>query len=257
MVCSPVLAATQLPFPPPLLAGVGLVLAFVAGVFLTLALHPSGGVQVGPAPASVSPPEVLTPVPVDPGFSFFREPFIHPLAIKDLSGWVSGVGGHVVAVDLTETDGGYRFSDDFEISRSQGACPTIRWYDTEAAERRPVYFDYRYIGMTDSRVHVLLTHDSGGGSGVWVQVQFFVLQSGVGLAAGNTFGPPRVVLSSIGQVSLHDRWAGEVEVHGDEVFIGRNEGWFGEQYPGRERRFRVATFFEDPLPLPGFAAACS
>ena len=36
----------------------------------------------------------------------------------------------------------------------------------------------------------------------------------------------RIVARKLGDISLGDRWNGEVRVRANEVFVGRDQGWF-------------------------------
>src|SRR6185369_1723357 len=94
-------------------------------------------------------------------------------------------------------------------------------------------FGYRYIGRTTSGIDVLLTMESGGGSGTFenlmlVKVEEEASGGSVRAAADKTevmtFKQRRVGLRKLGEIGLGDRWQGELKGSGNEITIGKDTG---------------------------------
>jgi len=94
-------------------------------------------------------------------------------------------------------------------------------------------FGYRHIGRTASGIDVLLTMDSGGGSGVFENLMLVRVEeeSGGGSVRAvdgktdvMTFKQRRVVIRKLGEIVLGDRWQGDLKVSGNEIAIGKDTG---------------------------------
>ena len=206
----------------------------------------------------------VQPVPtIEVGTSFTRAPFVNPRLLHEMAGWLSDTGDLVVAINLTDANDSNRFStwgDEVEAVESSGRCPFVWWRQApEADAHSRESFGYRYVGMTDSGVQVLKTASSGGGSGTFVDLLFLAIERGHGIAAdaepedGGVIRADRerVVLRKLGAIVLGDRWDGELRVRGNELFIGRDEGWF-ENHPDFTERQAERTLTIDirpPAPL--------
>ena len=94
-------------------------------------------------------------------YSFVHAPYVHPLIIKDMETWLSDTGDQVIAINLLDAQGSNRYYGKGNVRAIEGKCPSVYW------EKERELFGYRYIGMMDSRIHVILTSSWGGGSGVF------------------------------------------------------------------------------------------
>jgi hypothetical protein len=94
-------------------------------------------------------------------------------------------------------------------------------------------FGYQYVGVTDSLVHILLTHERGDGTGVFTDLLFLTIEKDKGISCdwgeqiihANT---DRLLLKKLGALNLGDRWSGKLAVRGNDVFRGKDEGWFSQ-----------------------------
>lgn len=162
-------------------------------------------------------------------YSFAQAPFVNPRIIHDFSTWLSDVGDHVTEINLTDAQRSNRYYGEPSVHDTDRLCPFVYSGDSEKG-----FFGYSYVGITDRGVHVLYTADSGGGSGVFINLMFLAVELSHGILAT---GDPRsggvvradkerVVLRKLGEIGLGDRWSGELQVRGNDVFVGRDRGWF-------------------------------
>ena len=169
---------------------------------------------------------------VDAPYSFVRAPFVHPRIVKDLSTWLSDAGDQVVAVNLVDSQRSNRYFGAVGVVEAEGKCPYVYWDDPEEASVR---FGYRYVGMTDSGVHVLFTSDIGGGSGRFVNLMLFTIEFDNGIVCCDwdrqttiKADKKRIIMRKLGEIGLGDRWSGELRITGNDLHVGRDEGWFTE-----------------------------
>ena len=210
--------------------------AFSAALFTVLASAASAPVQ----PAAT----VRT---IETGYSFTRAPFVNPRILQEMDTWMSDTGDLVVAINLTDANYSNRFSagsSEIEVRESDGRCPFVQWSRRPRRGASGGSFGYRYIGMTDAGVQVLRTASGGGGSGTFGNLLFLTVEFGRGIGrveetdAGGVVRAvrERVVLRRLGTVATGDRWAGELRVRGNDLFIGRDEGWFADHPDYADRR---------------------
>ena len=170
---------------------------------------------------------------VDHGFSFTKEPFIHPNIIQDLSTWLSDTGDQVVTISLVDAQDSSRyFGEVLHTSQPGGRCPYVYTGRRNEGES----FGYRYVGMTESGVHVLYTSDWGGGSGVFKDIMLLTIEHDYavdcchwdGLTTLTTIKAEkrRVLVRKLGAIALGDRWDGELSIAGNELHVGKDVGWF-------------------------------
>ncbi len=172
--------------------------------------------------------EDAPPVPmVEYAYSFVRAPFVHPMIIQDLSTWLSDGGDQVVAINLSDAQESNRYSGKVGVNHIAGQCPFV--HTVEERQR----FGYRYIGTTQSGVHVLYTSDWGGGSGVFRNLMLLTLEFDYGIDCCDwdvqtaiRADRKRMLIKKLGEMGLGDRWSGQLSVSGNELRIGRDEGWF-------------------------------
>ncbi len=190
-------------------------------------------------------------------YSFVEEPFIHPRIINDFSTWLSDTGDQIVAINLLDAQGSNRYFGDVEIRAIDGECPWVSW------ERggRNGSFGYQYIGMTESNVHLLFTSNWGGGSGQFRDVMLLTIEPDTGIDWEGK-ERERLLLRKIGEIGLGDRWAGELRVTRNTLWIGPDEGWFsvsgGSGSGDRpERTLRIDAQRPDALDFGASEYACA
>lgn len=215
------------------------------------------------ASTASAPAQPAAPVrTIETGYSFTRAPFVSPRILQEMDTWISDTGDLVVAINLTDANDSNRFStwgDEVEARESAGRCPFVWWRQApEADAHSRESFGYRYIGLTDSGVQVLETASSGGGSGTFVGLLFLAVERGHGVAhdAERKDGGvvradrERIVLRKLGTIGLGDRWDGELRVVGNDLFIGRDEGWFANHPDFTERQVERTLTVDLHPPVP-------
>ena len=159
-------------------------------------------------------------------YSFVQAPFVHPRIVGDLSTWLSDVGDQVVAINLLDAQRSNRYSGSISVDEFDERCPYVYWEaDGERSE-----FGCQYVGMTESRVHVLYTSSSGGGSGVFKSLMILAITSDAGIDwnghAVLRDDRERLLVNKLGEFGLGDRWAGDLRVGGNTLTLGPDRGWF-------------------------------
>ena len=159
-------------------------------------------------------------------YSFVQAPFVHPRIVEDLSTWLSDGGDQVVAINLLDAQGSNRYSGSIGVNEIDERCPYVYW--EPAGERGE--FGYEYVGMTESRVHVLYTSSWGGGSGVFKRLMLLTITPDAGIdwneQAVLQDDRERLLVNKLGEFGLGDRWDGDLRVAGNTLTIGRDRGWF-------------------------------
>lgn len=143
----------------------------------------------------------------DQAYSFDKPPYIYPGIIYAMTRPLFGDGeSQEESIDLTEP----HCSDCYEVRSIEGGNPYVFLrYDDKS-------FDYRYIGQTEDGVHVLHTSYWGGGSGVFKDLMLVTIEE----------DSERLLIRKLGEITLGDRWSGELSVTGNEIFVGKDKGWF-------------------------------
>jgi len=165
-------------------------------------------------------------------YSFSHPPYIHPRIVQDLSTWISDTGDQVIGINLIDSQDSNRYYGDILVKEvPAGPFPFVYVEEHHSDDEATPYFGYRYIGSTESGIHVLRTAMDGGGSGVFVNLLFLSIQRERGAAFRRDDRPgrpgaERIVLHKTGEVALGDRWEGDLRVEGNKVFIGEDRGWF-------------------------------
>ena len=161
-------------------------------------------------------------------YSFVQTPFVHPRIVQDLSTWPSDRGDQVVAIDLLDSQGSNRYFGDVGARERAGQCPFVYWRDGAGGE-----FGYRYVGLTASNVHVLVTSDAAGGSGAFRSLLLLAIAFDAGVDCCDwdrqtviRDDRPRLVARKLGEAAIGDRWSGDLRVTGNRLRIGPDEGWF-------------------------------
>ena len=193
-------------------------IACAVGAFFVMCMQPVDG--EGDAP--------LVQV-VEYAYSFVRAPFIHPKIIQDLSTWLSDRGDQVVAINLGDAQGSNRYFGTVGVNAADGQCPIVY------TERDGQRFGYRYIGMTNSGVHVLYTSTRGSGSGAFTQLMLLAIEFDYGIDCCDWEAQTairadrkRLVIKKLGEIVLGDRWSGKFSIGENELRLGRDAGHFSQ-----------------------------
>ncbi|MGH8645599.1 MAG: hypothetical protein ACREX4_14525 [Gammaproteobacteria bacterium] len=148
-----------------------------------------------------------------PGLMWERQP-VHPGCIQGLTAGFADSHPVVAAVDLEGCRRSNRYSLTPEVDGG-----VLRWRDP--ATEGGGYFQYEYLGVLTSGVHVVLVGESGGGSGVFQSLVFMRIRASQVLEDGQV--RKRDTLELVGSETLGDRAEVKVNLNGDTVTIRRRE----------------------------------
>lgn len=161
--------------------------------------------------------------PTEPSlkYSFQREEYVNPLIVQELCGCLADKHESVISIDLSAGNTSNRFSGDFKIRLIKGR--QWIWHD----ETDGGFFAYHFVGESPSGVNIVRCMESGGGSGVFERLIFLVFSSD--LAVGETLknSPSlehrrRLLLTTLGQINLGDRYDGKITYDGEKLTIGHD-----------------------------------
>jgi hypothetical protein len=153
-------------------------------------------------------------------YSFENEELVHPRIVKELIGWLSDPAAAIVAVDLCTANRSNRFFGDFTTSISDGRL----W--VECDDEGTGWFRYAHLATSPCGVHMVECYEGGGGSGIFGHVALLSFEEDRTAEGGET--RPRVILKTLGNVGLGDRYQGEV-VYKDGILIVSGEIQGGEK----------------------------
>ena len=157
-------------------------------------------------------------------YSFIRDEFVHPLIVRELLGWLSDPAETIVSVNLATANRSNRFEAEFSVQSAKERVQVL-WKKNEERE----FFWYAHIATSPSGVHMVECHDCTGGSGVFGSVCLLALEQDRSLyeqSSGKLFTRERVLLKTLGSLTLGDRYAGEITYRDGLLVIGPDEGWF-------------------------------
>jgi hypothetical protein len=154
-------------------------------------------------------------------YSFVREEYIHPLIVRDLKGWISDRNQTVAAVDLAAANKSNRFHGEFWV-RQLDQRLYVGWSDQNQE------FSYCHVATSPSGVHMVECSDCGGGSGTFRSLLLLALDQDRSLDNGpsGAFTRERILLKTLGSISLGDRYAGKIEYRDGWLTVGPDEGHF-------------------------------
>jgi len=181
-------------------------------------------------------------------YSFTQAPFISPQIIEDLSTSVADQGDQIIAINLTDAQGSNRYGEEADVVKKSGRNPYVRFQLKGEDGGDGMEFGYEYIGRTTSGIDVVRTSSWTGGSGRFETLLLIRLEhdangASVEDAGGKietlTFKKQRTLLRKLGEIPLGDRWDGQLKVTGNEIAIGKNQGWSSGKNPDKGRVVRV------------------
>lgn len=156
-------------------------------------------------------------------YSFMRVEFVHPLIVRELLGWLSDSSETITSVDLVTSNKSSRFFGDFSTFKENGR----QWVEWKNDQHE--YFIYSHVATSPSGIHILECHDCGGGSGVFGSIAFLVFESDrclIESSPSSISTRERVLLKTLGSMSLGDRYSGEISYRDGTLIIGADKGWF-------------------------------
>jgi hypothetical protein len=188
-----------------------------------LAIHVTGC-----APREPLPREWQADLP----YSFTNAPYISPMILADLTAWLSDTDDQVVAIDLLGAQDSNRYFGDIHVRETDSPNPFV-YVEKDGGE-----FGYCYVGVTESGVHIVQTSDWGGGSGVFKSLLLLTIEPDTGLTLDVGKRPVlvskrRLLIKKLGDMSLGDRWDGDLSVSGNRLRVGADKGWFSGGPDGR------------------------
>jgi hypothetical protein len=148
-----------------------------------------------------------------PGLLWRGNP-VHPGCIRELNTDLADSRPVIAAVDLEGCARSNRFASPPEVDG-----PVLRARDSGEGARG--YFQYEYLGVLSTGVHVVRIVESGGGSGAFQGLLFLRIDTATVLEDGKVRAREMLVLR--GSESLGDRDKAEVTLSGDSVTIRRRE----------------------------------
>lgn len=165
-------------------------------------------------------------------FSFSHAPFISPRTIRGLS-WIDDREDKVVTINIWESQDNNPYLDDAQVRKVDGQKPFIYIRPTaiENGNSYETEFGYQFVGVTSSGIYILLTSDWGGGTGVFKSLLLVTFEYDKSIRCDwdksviRSEGK-RLLIKKLGEISLGDRWDGELKVIGDSILVGKDHGWF-------------------------------
>ena len=127
----------------------------------------------------------------------------------------------VVAVDLSFANRSNRFFGDFQVTGD--VRKWIEWIGSDGES-----FRYSHIATSRSGVQMLECYDRSGGTGIFGSVGLFAFDYDRSLYV-NVQGlttRERVILKTLGSLSLGDRYFGEISYRDGMLIIGPDQGHF-------------------------------
>lgn len=167
-------------------------------------------------------------------YSFFREELIHPKIIQDLQGNLADTGEQVVSINLLDSQDSNRYFGEIKIRSIENTnSPYV--YCEDGNEN----FGYNYIGTSSSGIHVLQTYEYGGGSGIFINLVFLVLETDESIKCDydqNIFNKrQRINLKTLGLLSLGDRYNGEITLNNGILKVGKDVGWCASRHKSKDK----------------------
>jgi len=146
-------------------------------------------------------------------FTYKGKP-VHPGLIQEFSGWLSDSWmPTTISVDIAAKHRNEYFEDDVKVKENGSV-----WLSKEG-ERG--FFYYKWLGKLSNGLHVLEAGDSGGGSGIFMDIYFVRFETSEGMSPeGDPYD--RLLMTVVRSHSLGDRDDGKIEVipNKNEVILG-------------------------------------
>lgn len=138
---------------------------------------------------------------------------VHPLLIREFLPWLSDGGAITVAVDPLMAEGTDQYHEPYRVL-SNGHVRASK------ADEPDGWFSYQYRGTMAGGVHVLETHDNGGGSGIFGDLLFVRFVERRVTDLNHPPQAPRLILELLAHFAMGDRASRSVRVLSDRVVVG-------------------------------------
>jgi len=138
---------------------------------------------------------------------------IHPGVIYELNTDLSNNCPVVAAVDVEGACDSQQFVDPPKSSNGFLFYKDAKEFDTGG-------FGYKYLGRSTDGKHVLLTVCNGGGSGDFEDI--LIVKFSHDRLNDDGRSRDRIRMTLVGHFTLGDRDDGNVDVHNDDLFIGKS-----------------------------------
>lgn len=144
-------------------------------------------------------------------FTYAGKP-IHPMLLREFEGWVSDAGPINLSVDVSAAEG----TDEYSAPVRQTVAQ-VTSLDPDAKPQQ--WYSYERIGVLRDGTQVVVTSQSGGGSGVFKNL-LLIRFSEIPSNRSNADYQSRLVMSLTDSHTLGDRSRRSIEVLPDRVVIG-------------------------------------
>jgi hypothetical protein len=142
-------------------------------------------------------------------YSFYEKDkiLINPKIIQELEGFLSDKGDEVSSINLVNSNYSNKyFINKIDVINENSKYPIIGYkIDNES-------YHYQYIGTTFSGINIIRTFSWGGGSGIFGDLLFLILQNDTFFTLDNNKvkKTDRIILKKIGYIPLGDRYNGNI-----------------------------------------------
>lgn len=141
-------------------------------------------------------------------FTYNGKP-IHPLLIAEFFNWMSDYRPSIItSVDVKAAFDTNQYSND-DVKVDNG------WVRADRDEGG--YFQYKWLGRLDNGMHVLQTADSGGGSGIFMDL--LVLKESTAESFWSEGQYTQKLFSVVRSIGLGDRFDGDIRLLDNMVFV--------------------------------------
>ncbi len=173
----------------------------------------------------------------NPKYSFVHPPFVHPLIVRDLIGWISDTGFQIDSINLLDAQNSNRYHGEIDTTDTDKIAGSPWVYSFDGVDNgkygfgRTPFIAYKYLGTTESGLDVIHAKDSGGGSAIFHWILFLSVKADYGFEysslkrnqKGKFMAKPEIkkreLVRVIGRLSLGDRWEGSINVVGNDIVV--------------------------------------
>lgn len=159
-------------------------------------------------------------------YSFTEEPYINPKIIQDMISWLSDSGDQIVSINLYDAQNSNRYFATTKTKKIRDNYPFIYYHEDNES------FGYQYVGeLKNQNIHVLKITDNVSGSGVFKTLLLVKLLEDKGIIFDEgknviKMKKNRRLIKKIGQLSLGDRYSGNIHIEDDRIVIKKDKGQY-------------------------------
>jgi len=152
------------------------------------------------------------PLQIKDGIPYFQGKVLHPGALRELGASLADARPIDVAVDLEGVQASNRYYRPAVVREH-----FVDFNDDDLLGKGGS-FTYVFLGVTPGRTYAFETYDSGGGSGIFMNVLLVRIERDT--ARVDDKMEPRWVMKRVGIVALGDRADGKVTLAGSSLTLG-------------------------------------